>query len=181
MLMCLLFQTCSHSNADGSQLVCQAPYLSGTSSVTRRRRQAGEIHIGFLMDNVTNLLRLEDFVFEVMEDPHYNKFPEGKQKFKGDNLVLQVRNMDVVFYFFFISVSSMLNHVSYVSSVFQGRNLNLACTAGEVDVLIGVEYCKVGSLSATTLVCSPPEKQPAHLDLGTGLTDKTQLPEVIVS
>ena len=56
----------------------------------RKRRETVDRNLGFIMDNVISLRRLDNFLFEVMLDPMYEIFPDENKVFKGDNLVLEV-------------------------------------------------------------------------------------------
>lgn len=59
--------------------------------------------------------------------------------------------------------------LSYV----QGHNLNAACGVEEVLVWVGNATCKVNSLDAVTLYCSPPPV--AHRDLLPTVTVRDKL------
>lgn len=62
----------------------------------------------------------------------------------------------------------------------QGENLNLACEADEVMVMIGNETCKVNSIDLNTLYCTPPVSQPPHFG-SNGILEPNALPLVKVT
>lgn len=64
--------------------------------------------------------------------------------------------------------------------LFQGENLNLACEADEVTVMIGNETCKVNSIDLNTLYCTPPVSQPPHFGTN-GALEPNALPLVKVN
>ncbi|XP_078275786.1 plexin-B2-like [Rhinoraja longicauda] len=68
--------------------------------------------------------------FHYVEDPHFNPFPSGILVLKQASIIVA------------------------------GTRLNDAMTAEEVKAYIGVEECKVTTLSVKDFVCTPPDKQP---------------------
>jgi len=105
--------------------------------------------IGFEMDRVTSLLNLSSFnpggrsELLYVEDPVYYKFTHDEKSYKGDALVIE------------------------------GYNLNLAANENDLDVRIGHGRCNVTSLTATQMLCIPPQIAPAPLT--------ASHPEVIVN
>jgi plexin A len=92
--------------------------------------------IGFEMDQVRALLNLAQSGVNAellyVEDPVYYKFPHNEKSYKGD-----------------------------APLVIEGANLNLAADETDLDVRIGAERCNVTSLTATQMLCVPPQTAPA--------------------
>jgi hypothetical protein len=71
-----------------------------------------------------------DLVLTYVNDPLYVNFTNNVKVYKGDQLVIE------------------------------GHRLDVASELGEVRVMIGSEYCNITSLTATQLLCTPPQFQP---------------------
>ena len=107
--------------------------------------------IGFEMDQVRALLNLAQSGVNAellyVEDPVYYKFLHNEKSYKGD-----------------------------APLVIEGANLNLAADETDLDVRIGTERCNVTSLTATQMLCIPPQTAPSP----TALHASSGHPEVVV-
>ncbi|XP_072025627.1 uncharacterized protein [Amphiura filiformis] len=93
--------------------------------------------IGFIMDGVQDLLRWSDYSQVYMkyhDNPEYDTFTNGKKTLSGT--VLQI----------------------------YGKNLKLASSEEDVEVLIGSGACEVTALVDNSLTCTAPDKQPPGYD-----------------
>ncbi|XP_037071029.1 plexin-B-like [Pollicipes pollicipes] len=140
-----------------------APPATSSSRPGLRRRSAGRqtagrprerpLQIGFLMDGVQTVRDLHQFAPDVqstivyVDDPQYLSFANGVRVFGGNTLVIE------------------------------GRDLSAASDERDTAVTVGGQPCNVTSLTASQLVCVPPQQQPAG-QLG---ADSSQLPDVVVS
>jgi plexin A len=108
--------------------------------------------IGFEMDQVRALLDLAQSGVNAellyVEDPVYFKFPHNEKSYKGD-----------------------------APLVIEGSNLNLAADETDLDVRIGTERCNVTSLTATQMLCVPPQTAPPPAGHHAAASD---YPEVVV-
>ncbi|XP_013784511.1 plexin-B-like [Limulus polyphemus] len=142
-------------------MLCPSPAVH--SEVYRRSRlhQVHDIRnivlrIGFVMDGVHSVRELERYYpkletnLHYVPDPVYYQFGnEGIKLYKGESLVIE------------------------------GENLQLASKESEVNITIGTRPCNVTSLSASQLVCLPPEVQPPGTD-EIGRTTENDLPVVVI-
>jgi len=120
----------------------QLASIQDTSQVRDNRDREARITpvtVGFEMDQVKSVLNLVEFAPDVnseilyVADPIYYKFKHNEKSYKGDALVIE------------------------------GYNLNLAADENDVDVRIGMEKCNVTSLTATQMLCIPPQVAPKPL------------------
>lgn len=112
-------------------------------------------HVGFVMDAVESVKRLNEFTVTLVPDPVYLPFSNGRK---------------------FITRNEPL--------ILEGTDLNLSSSEIDVRVTIGGELCKVTLISVTKLVCQPPfsqiDEQRSKLLLETNIVDPEDIGPLVV-
>ncbi|CAG7724457.1 unnamed protein product [Allacma fusca] len=128
-------------NVEFERRVSEASRLTARGSTPKRDRGLETSkRIGFIMDGVSSVLQLQNYLPQdkcqlvYVEDPVVSPFPDNVKLYKGDTLVIE------------------------------GVHLNEACDETDVTVMIGNQKCNVTSLAQNQLVCTPPDLQPPGTD-----------------
>ncbi|XP_071816533.1 plexin-A4-like [Apostichopus japonicus] len=132
---------------DAGMMICPSPSLNFTRTRRKRADEAGGlVDVGFIMDGVTELLTWSidnKETFQYVQDPEYDQFDGGVRDYDANPSLLSLT----------------------------GRNLNEGSQEIDVKVYIGTELCGNITLTAESLVCTPPENSPPAGDFNREQTE----------